>query len=629
LPVIATRGIGRAYGATEVLKDASLVIEAGERVGLVGPNGSGKTTLARILVGQEESDAGEIVRRSGLRVAHLEQEPRLEAGVSAVETVLAGLSAWREAVDRHTEISRRMEKGGGELQALLSAQAEAAARVEELGGWEKRHEAEATLGHVGIADVERKVDGMSGGERRRVALARVLVSCPDLAILDEPTNHLDVGTVEWLERWLIARFKGALLLVTHDRYLLDRVTTRTLEVEDGRLHSYDGGWAQYLAARAQREAHAERVEANRRNFLRRELEWLRRNPKARGTKQKARIDRIRTAVDRAPQKKRDAQIEVGHVRSSSTVIEAKDVTVDVAGRRLVDCLTLSLMKGERVGIVGPNGCGKTSLVRVLMRELEPAGGHVRFGKNTRVAYLDQERAGLNDDATIFDNVAEGRGRIEIGDHSLDVRSYLERFLFASSEQRRPVGTLSGGERARVALARTLREGANVVVLDEPTNDLDATTLSALEGSLLEYVGTLLIVTHDRWFLDRIATALLVFEGTRVTRYEGGYSDYVARRSERAVHAAAKQADHPRARRSRPRQRSGLTYAEKQELEGLLQRVDEAEQDVASLEAELSLPEFYSRLEPERRAFFERLDRAKENAARLAERWAELEERREQ
>ncbi|MEM9492948.1 MAG: ABC-F family ATP-binding cassette domain-containing protein, partial [Myxococcota bacterium] len=404
------------------------------------------------------------------------------------------------------------------LDSLLASQAEVAAEVERLGGWDLRHQARAMLGHLGVARPEQRVGTMSGGERRRVALARLLVSAPDLAILDEPTNHLDIATIEWLERFLVERFSGSLLLITHDRYLLDRVVTRTVEIADGQLHSYDGGWESFLLARAERQAHAERVAANQRNLARRELEWLRRSPSARTTKQKARVDRAHDLVAAAQsgtQDERSARVQVHGVRSGHTVLDARDLAVAVAGRTLVSGLDLTLGKGERVGIVGKNGAGKTTLLRVLLGDLAPAGGTVKRGKNTRAAYLDQSRGGLDDSQTVYDNVGDNRSHVSVagkgGEQSITVHSYLERFLFRSSDQRKLVGSLSGGERARVALARTLREQANLVVLDEPTNDLDVTTLAAVEESLLDFPGTALIVTHDRWFLDRVATSILAFE----------------------------------------------------------------------------------------------------------------------
>jgi ATP-binding cassette subfamily F protein uup len=633
LNILTANGLRVSFGEREVLRGATMAIDAGERVGLVGRNGSGKTTLVRILSGDQESDDGEVVRRTDLRVGYLSQEPNFDPGHTALDAALSGLKGWTAAVARHTEVSAQLEQADADFDALLEAQANAAAEVEKHGGWDLRHEAASMLSNLGVDRHDSPVQHMSGGERRRVALARVLVAQPELAILDEPTNHLDIAAIEWLERWLIERYRGALLMVTHDRFLLDRVVTRTLEVEQGEVYSYDGGWGLYLEAKAERSAHAERVESNRQRFLKRELEWLRRTPQARTTKQKARIQRAEAALaEDGPARDRNATIELDHVRSGRTILEAEEVAVDVAGRRLLADLTLRLSEGERIGIVGPNGCGKTSLLRVLTGQADAAEGTVTRGKNTKIAYLDQQRGGLDDTKTIFESVAEDRSRIVLGGQEMDVRSYLERFLFSSHEQRKQVGVLSGGERARVALARTLRDQANVVVLDEPTNDLDVTTLASLEGALASYPGTLLVVTHDRWFLDRIATSVLAFDEGRVTQYQGGYSDYLARVAADKKARAAAEAEAPKSTPSKSPpeakpKKKGLTYAEEKELDGLLERVDAAESKVAAMEAEAGDAAFYERSDDDRKTFFETLETAKADAEALALRWAELEERR--
>jgi ATP-binding cassette subfamily F protein uup len=641
VPVLSAQGLCKRYGERILLDGVSLTLEAGERAGLVGLNGSGKTSLARMLAGLEDADAGLVVKGRDVRLAYLAQVPVFEPTETALEIVLAGMTEWTRAVARHEELSAAIEAGTGDMDALLAALGAVAADVERLGGWDLRHEAESVLGHLGIADPGQRVGAMSGGERRRVALARLLVARPDVAILDEPTNHLDVATIEWLESYLGERFRGALLLITHDRYLLDRVVTRTFELERGALYSYEGGWEDYLAAKAERQAHAERAESNRQNFLRRELEWLRRQPKARTTKQKARIDRAEDAIDRDPAPRvREAKVRMDGVRSGSTVLAVEKLTVELAGRRLLQGLDMHLGKKERIGIIGPNGCGKTTLLRVLLGEIAPAAGTVRVGSNSRIAYLDQNRSGLDDDKTVFDTVGDNRMTVRLGDAEITVHAYLERFLFVGPAQTQKIGSLSGGERARVALARLLTDRTNLVILDEPTNDLDVTTLAALEEALLEFEGTLLMVTHDRWFLDRVATAILAFETgadgePRAIRVEGGYQDYVAYRElrarERAAEAAAVarpvKAGAPAAAPASPKKTRGLKYGERLELEGLLERVEAAESAVAALEAELASPGFYERDYKEQGVFHERLDAAKAEAEALVERWAALESRK--
>src|SRR5450432_3612485 len=496
--IVTAQNVHRSFGTHTVLRAADMSIAPGERIGVVGLNGAGKSTLSRILAGTEAADSGTVARRRGATVAYLEQVPQFDGDPTALEAVTSGLKGWSAAVARHEAASAALSHGDGNVEALLDEQQRAATDVERLGGWDRQHRVAAFLDHLGIVRTDAKIGSLSGGEQRRVALARVLISSPDLAILDEPTNHLDAETIEWLEEYLIDEYQNAILLITHDRYLLDRVAQRTVEVANGEVYSYDGGYERYLEQKAERMAHAARTESNRQNFLRRELEWLRRQPKARSTKQKARIDRAEAAKSvTGPKLDRTATLELDIVRSGKTILELRDLGVEIGGRTLIHDLSLFLTEGERIGIVGPNGSGKTTLLKTLLGELKPARGSVVLGQNTKVAYFDQRRSGLDDTKSIFDNVAGDQSKIELGGEVIECRSYLERFAFDPHKQRQIVGSLSGGERARVALARLLRQSANLVILDEPTNDLDVATLGALESMLIDFGVTALVVTHDQ------------------------------------------------------------------------------------------------------------------------------------
>lgn len=680
MPVLTAHDLHKSFGPQTILDGVSVSIRTGERVGLVGVNGSGKSTLARILAGVEQPDSGTIARRRGAEIGVLSQDPAFAPSDTARDVVLAGLTAWHAAKARHDEASQALARGVGDAEALLAEQAAAAADVERLGGWDMMHQVDAIMGHVGVTRPDAPMSVLSGGDRRRVALARILVSRPALAVLDEPSNHLDVETVEWLERYLVDEHPGALLLITHDRYLLDRVAERTLELDKGKLYSYDGGYEEYLEQKAERLALEARTEANRQNFLRTELEWLRRQPKARTGKQKARIQRAEAAKAAPPPRaERAAQLTVESVRTGKTILELKKVGLSLDGRWLVRGLDFTLTKGERVGVVGRNGTGKTTLLRAILGQLEggpataggpattgdsvTAGGPVMegevvLGKNTSLAYFDQHRSGLDLDASIFENIAGSHTRVEVGGRSLDVRSYLERFLFDPHKARQPVGSLSGGERARVALAKMLTRSANVIILDEPTNDLDVMTLAALEEMLIELDGSAIVVTHDRWFLNRVATSILAFEGDgRVVRYAGNYDAYREQRAH-AAQAAAADAEaravkaeargpkaQPEARASkaqeearpaqagakpagRPGDKPKLTYAERTELEGIMGRIDEAEGKVRALEAKLADPALYASRGAEVAGMLAELDKAKQEAARLMARWEELEAKRE-
>lgn len=638
-PVLSAQDLHKAYGARAILDGVSLSIHPGERIGIVGVNGAGKSTLVRVLAGVEQADTGSVARRRGANVGVLEQEPKFEEELTAREVALSGLAAWAEAKARYEAAGAALAKGTGDTEALLHEQTEASEAVERLGGWDMSHKALAILDHVNLRDPDARVSTMSGGERRRVALAKILVGRPDLAVLDEPSNHLDVETIEWLEQFLAEEYPGAILLITHDRYLLDRVATRTWEIDKGKLYSYDGGYEEYLESKTERLALESRTEQNRQNFLRRELEWLRRQPKARTGKQKARIQRAETAkAVIAPKIEGRAQFTAETSRLGKTVLELKDVSIDLGGRRLVDHFDLLVGKGERIGVVGKNGTGKTTLLRSLLGEIEVATGAIEIGQNTKIAYFDQHRAGLDEAASIFDNVGGAKGRVEIGGQNLDIYSYLERFSFDRQKQRQPVGSLSGGERARVALAKLLAQRANLFLFDEPTNDLDVETLSSLEEMLVEMDGSAIVVTHDRWFLNRVATAVVAFEGDgKVVRYAGTYDDYrtqragqLAQQAAEAEAVASRSKPPPAAASAEPakKQGKGLSYSERLELEKIMDRIDAAERAASEIEAQLADPSLHAKRGQEVPGLMAKLEAAKSEAAALTARWEELETKRE-
>ena len=563
MPALNAQHLRKSFGPQVVLEDATFTLARGEKVGLIGANGAGKSTLTKILAGVETADGGTVSVRRGLTIRYLAQEPELDPDKSALEVVEDAMTAWRKAMERHAEVSALFADPAHEAnhEALVHEQAELGEDIARLGGWDRSHEALDYLQKLGVRDLERPCGTRSGGERRRIALAQILVARPDVAILDEPTNHLDADTAEWLEQHLANDFAGAVVLVTHDRYFLDAIAQRIIEVERGCLVAYPGNYAAYVEKKAELLAHEGRVEQNRQNILRREREWLSRGPKARATKQKARIQRAHALEAQgsatAGRPGDVSLVTASTTRQGKTILELRGVQVaNGDGPALNVPITLMLTAKDRIGIVGANGIGKTTLMRAILAAVDEArtgvrpkdaprvvAGQIVVGKNTRVAYLDQARANLDDAKSIFDDVRGETGSTVVtlglaGGEQMDLRAYLELFLFDPHKQRQKVGSLSGGERARVALAKVLREGANLLMFDEPTNDLDLPTLAALEEMLDTYPGSVLVVTHDRAFLDRVPTAILAYEPdpsgkglATVECHAGGYQDYVAHKRE--------------------------------------------------------------------------------------------------
>ncbi len=513
-----------------ILRDISLSFFPGAKIGVLGLNGSGKSTLLRIMGGIDTSFEGEARPQTGIRIGYLPQEPQLDPAKTVREEAVLGLGDAFAQLTRFNAISEKFAEpmSDEEMAALLDEQAKLQDAIDSAGGWEIERKLEIAADALRLPPWEAQIGKLSGGEKRRVALCKLLLSAPDMLLLDEPTNHLDAESIAWLERYL-EEYPSTVIAVTHDRYFLDNVAQWILELDRGHGIPWQGNYSSWLEQKEKRLALEEREREALRKTLERELEWVRQNPKARQAKSKARLARYEELASKEFQERNETNeiyIPPGE-RLGDVVIEAKNLRKAYSDRLLIDNLSFSLPKGGIVGIIGPNGAGKTTLFRMLTGGEAPDAGEVRMGPSVKLAYVDQSRHSLNDKKSVFEEISGGQDTIRVGNYETAARGYVGRFNFRGTQQQQLIGELSGGERNRVHLAKVLRSGGNVLLLDEPTNDLDIETLRALEEALLNFPGCAVVISHDRWFLDRIATHILAFEGdSQVVYFEGNYQEYV-------------------------------------------------------------------------------------------------------
>lgn len=520
----------------EILKDISLSFFPGAKIGVLGLNGAGKSTLLRIMAGVDKEYHGEARPQPGIRIGYLSQEPQLNPHKNVRGNVEEGIAETQAILDRFNEISMKFAQpmSDEEMNALLAEQSKLQDAIDAANAWELDRQLEIAADALRLPEWESDVNQLSGGEKRRVALCRLLLSAPDMLLLDEPTNHLDAESVAWLERFL-QDYPGTVIAVTHDRYFLDNVAGWILELDRGRGIPWQGNYSSWLEQKEQRLKMEEKQETARQRTMKAELEWVRSNPKGRHAKSKARIARFEELANQDVEKRNATQeiyIPPGS-RLGDLVVEAVNIDKSFGDLLLVENLNFNLPRGGIVGIIGPNGAGKTTLFRMIVGQEQPDKGEIRIGPTVQLAYVDQSRDSLEGDKTVWEVISDGLDNIIVGKYEIPSRAYVGRFNFKGTDQQKPVKELSGGERNRVHLARLLKSGGNLLLLDEPTNDLDVETLRALEEALLAFPGCAVVISHDRWFLDRIATHILAFEGdSQVVWFEGNYADYEADRHRR-------------------------------------------------------------------------------------------------
>ena len=620
--VLSVTDLETRYGVQTILNKATLAINEGDRIGLVGRNGTGKSTFLRIAAGEITPDAGQIVRRRELITGYLPQDFQLDNDRTVEANILTGAQAVLDLIAGYENEPPDSNRSG----ELLD-------HINHLDGWEVEHRVGSLINHLSAPAADRLAGDLSGGEKRRVALCRALLAKPDLLILDEPTNHLDVQSIEWLEGFL-KNYPGTCLFVTHDRYFLDRVANRIVELAQGTFFSHQGNYTAFLERKALRQANDEAQEAGRQKFLKRELEWVRRGAPARTTKSRDRVDRYHElAGQAAPEQELDMDLIIPPApKLANRVIELKEAGVDLPdGRTLFDGVNLKLEVGQRLGIVGRNGLGKTTLLRIMLGLQPPTRGEALVGTRTVINYVDQGRLLLDEEKTVFEEVGEGSEWVKLGEEQVSIRGYLGRFLFTGEQVNSKIRLLSGGERSRVILAKILKRGGNVIVLDEPTNDLDLATLRVLEEALVAFGGVVVAVSHDRYFLNRVCTSILAFEGGGELYSDvGNYDDYLAKRAAHHAEAARWQAQAasvktaPAVAPAKAVASRKLSYKETQELATSEARILAAEGNVARLETMFAAPDFYEKHGDRWQALEKELAAARKEVARLYARWEELE-----
>jgi len=626
--LLAANDLALAYGHQRLLEQVTLSVAPREKVGLVGRNGCGKTSLLRILAGHQSADAGEVARRRGLRIGYLPQEFELDDKLTVRQNIEAGAADLMDWL-------RRYESGhstDSEMAALLN-------QIDSVNGWNLQPRINALASALAAPPLDALVGPLSGGEKRRVALCRALAAQPDLLLLDEPTNHLDAESIQWLEDCL-REFRGAVIFVTHDRYFLDVIATRIIELADGRCFSHPGNYTAYLESKAIRQNIAEQSERRRQRFLREELEWVRAGVRAQRSKPRHRLESFYQVkgLEALPEERELDVLIPPPPELGNTVMELVNVGACVGEgdtqRWLFRRLTLSLKPAQCTGIVGRNGVGKTTLLRICLGERRPDEGTIKIGKKVLFNYIDQARMQLKGTGTVLEEVADGSDTVLFGDQRLSARSYLRRFLFADERSNEPVNRLSGGERARLMLAKVLRRGGNVLVLDEPTNDLDLPSLRMLEEALADFDGSVLVVSHDRYLLDRICDQIIAFEESGLLVQPGNYSYYLEKKKEREARTQTawpgigkpSPGKVPAASIPKPARPGKLTFKEKRELEGMESAILAAENRVQELETTLNDPEFHATRSREARGMIAELENAKAEVTRLYDRWHELSEK---
>lgn len=631
MAVISLSDAQLAFGHVALLDHAEFSLEAGERVGLIGRNGTGKSSLLKVIAGMAKLDDGLLVLQQGLRIAYVEQEPQFGADISVFDAVADGVGHQRALLDEYDHLTAAL--GTGDDAALMERLHTVQAQLDLADGWSLSNRVETTLHKLNL-DGQRQVDTLSGGMKKRVALARALVAAPDVLILDEPTNHLDLASIAWLED-LLRDFRGSLLFITHDRSFLDHIATRIVELDRGRLQSYPGNFSAYQARKAEQLAVEEVENAKFDKFLAQEEVWIRKGVEARRTRNEGRVRRLEALRgERARRREQQGQVRMAlsaGERSGKVVAELTDVCKSYDGRPIVKDFGATLMRGDKVGLIGVNGAGKTTLLRLILGEEQPDSGTVKQGSKLQVAYFDQMREQLDDEATLADTISPGSEWVEINGQRKHVMSYLGDFLFAPERSRSPVKSLSGGERNRLLLARLFAKPANVLVLDEPTNDLDIDTLELLEQLLEEYNGTVFLVSHDRTFLDNVVTQVLVAEGEGFWReYIGGYSDWerVRKPSPAPAKEAKKSEEKPAV--ALPQQPQAklkkLSFKEQRELEQLPQRIADLEAEQAGISARLADPELYRKEPGEVQKLNQRFAAIDEELMEALQRWEDIEAR---